>query len=224
MRNMGARGSGTSTRRGRLAVGGLVVLALAVGVGRIGDLLPSLPNPFATDTVDRSQPALLQSLEDLSRYQAARANFEVIVDSEKDARFMPSVIRGERTLFVGSGSVEAFVDFSGLDERSIRVSDDRRSVEVTVPAPTLSEPRVDPGQSRVVSRDRGVLDRVGSVFSDSPTSDRPLFLAAEDKMRTAAAASDLRTRAEQNTRQMLEGTLRSLGFTTVTVTFAPSPA
>ncbi len=224
MRNMGARGSGTSTRRGRLAVGGLVVLVLAVGVGRIGDLLPSLPNPFATDTVDRSQPALLQSLEDLSRYQAARANFEVIVDSEKDARFMPSVIRGERTLFVGSGSVEAFVDFSGLDERSIRVSDDRRSVEVTVPAPTLSEPRVDPGQSRVVSRDRGVLDRVGSVFSDSPTSDRPLFLAAEDKMRTAAAASDLRTRAEQNTRQMLEGTLRSLGFTTVTVTFAPSPA
>ncbi|MDP8937654.1 MAG: DUF4230 domain-containing protein [Actinomycetota bacterium] len=205
-------------------MGGLVVLVLAVGVGRIGDLLPSLPNPFATDTVDRSQPALLQSLEDLSRYQAARANFEVIVDSEKDARFMPSVIRGERTLFVGSGSVEAFVDFSGLDERSIRVSDDRRSVEVTVPAPTLSEPRVDPGQSRVVSRDRGVLDRVGSVFSDSPTSDRPLFLAAEDKMRTAAAASDLRTRAEQNTRQMLEGTLRSLGFTTVTVTFAPSPA
>lgn len=221
---MGARGSGTSTRRGQLVVGGLVVLALAVGVGRIGDLLPSLPNPFATDTVDRSQPALLESLEDLSRYQAARANFEVIVDSEKDARFLPSAIRGERTLFVGSGSVEAFVDFSGLDESSIRVSDDRRSVEVTVPAPTLSEPRVDPGQSRVVSRDRGVLDRVGSMFSDSPTSDRPLFLAAEGKMRAAAAASDLRARAEQNTRQMLEGTLRSLGFTTVTVTFAPSQA
>lgn len=220
---MGARGSGTSSR-GRWAAGGLVVLALAVGAGRIGDLLPSLPNPFASETVDRTQPALLESLEDLSRYEAARANFEVVVDSEKDARFLPSVIRGERTVFVGAGSVEAFVDFSQLDERSIRVSDDRRSVEVTVPAPALSDPRVDPERSRVVSRDRGILDRVGSVFSDSPTSDRRLYLAAEQKMEAAAAASDLRARAEENTRTMLEGTLRSLGFTTVTVAFAANPA
>lgn len=220
---MDVRGSGKSGRTGRLAVGGLLVLAVAVGAGRIGDLLPSLPNPFGAETVDRSRPALLQSLEDLSRYEAARANFEVIVDSEKDARFLPSVIRGERTLFVGSGSVEASVDFSQLDERSIRVSDDRRSVEVTVPAPTLSEPRVDPDHSRVVSRDRGILDRVGSAFSDSPTSDRSLYLAAENKMQVAAAASDLRARAEHNTRQMLEGTLRSLGFTNVTVTFAANP-
>ncbi len=201
-----------------------MVTALMVGAGRIGDLLPSLPNPFGSETVDRTQPAILQSLEDLSRYEAARANFEVIVDSEKDARFIPSVIRGERTVFVGAGSVGATVDFSGLDEDSIRVSEDRRSVEVTVPAPTLSEPRVDPDRSRVVSRDRGVLDRVGSMFSDSPTSDRPLYLAAEGKMRSAADASDLRARAEENTRRMLEGTLRALGFSTVTVTFASSPA
>ena len=201
-----------------------MVAALMVGAGRIGDLLPSLPNPFGSETVDRTQPAILQSLEDLSRYEAARANFEVIVDSEKDARFIPSVIRGERTLFVGAGSVEATVDFSALDEGSIRVSDDRRSVEVIVPAPTLSEPRVDPDRSRVVSRDRGVLDRVGSMFSDSPTSDRPLYLAAEKKMRAAAGSSDLQARAEDNTRQMLDGTLRALGFTSVTVTFVSNPA
>ena len=201
-----------------------MVAALMIGAGRIGDLLPSLRNPFGSETVDRTQPAILQSLEDLSRYEAARANFEVIVDSEKDARFIPSVIRGERTLFVGAGSVEATVDFSGLDEGSIRVSEDRRSVEVTVPAPTLSEPRVDPDRSRVVSRDRGVLDRVGSMFSDSPTSDRSLYLAAEQKMRAAAGSSDLQARAEDNTRQMLDGTLRALGFTNVTVTFVSNPA
>lgn len=219
---MRARSEGGSGRSGRMVAGGLVALGLVVGAGQIGDLLPSLPNPFGSETVDRSQPTLLKSLEDLSRYEAARANFEVIVDSEKDARFLPSFIRGERTLFVGAGSVDAFVDFSQLDERSIRVSEDRRSVEVSVPAPTLSEPRVDPNLSRVVSRDRGVLDRVGSVFSDSPTSDRPLYLAAEQKMQTAADSSDLRARAEENTRNMLEGTLRSLGFSAVTVTFAPS--
>ncbi|HEV3401571.1 MAG TPA: DUF4230 domain-containing protein [Acidimicrobiales bacterium] len=207
-----------------VAVAVVAALALLITTGRLADLFPSLPNPFGTEKVDRSQPALLESLHDLSAYHAASANFQVIVDTETDASFLPSAIRGERTVFVTAGSVDAAVDFSGLDEGAIRVSDDRRSVTVSLLAPTLSEPRVDPEQSRVVSRDRGLLDRLGSVFSDSPTSDQELYLAAEGKMRAAAAGSDLRARAEQNTRQMLETMLRTLGFTEITVSFAPNPA
>jgi hypothetical protein len=209
---------------GRLAVALALVAAVFLGAGRLGDLLPSIPNPFASDSVDRSQPALLQSIENLSRYQAASGNLQVIVDTEDDARFVPSFIRGERTVFVAAGTVEATVDFSRLDERAIVVSPDRTSVTVTLPPPTLSEPVVDPAQSRVATRQRGLLDRIGSAFSDSPTSDRGLYLLAQDKRRAAADATDLRARAEQNTRQMLEGMLGSLGFTTVTVNFAPDPA
>ncbi len=211
------------SRFGKFMAGGLVVLALLVAAGKVGDLLPSIPNPFGSRTVDRSQPALLESLEDLSRYQAATANLQVIVDTEKDAKFVPAIIRGERTVFVAAGTVDASVDFSALDERSIQVSEDRRSVTITLPAPALSPPRIDPKQSQVVSRQRGLLDRLGSVFSDTPTSDRPLLLAAEQKMAAAANQSDLRARAEQNTRSMLEGMLRALGYTDVTVTFAPNP-
>ena len=76
----------------------------------------------------------------------------------------------------------------------------------------------------MISRDRGLLDRLGSVFSDSPTGERGLQLAAQEKMKAAAAASDLSARAEQNTRKMLEALLGNLGFTSVTVTFVPSPA
>ncbi len=61
---------------------------------------------------------------------------------------------------------------------------------------------------------RGLLDRLGSVFSDTPTSGRLLVGAAEEKLRRAAAASDLRLQAEQNTRRMLDGMLRSLGSPT----------
>jgi len=212
-----------SRTRGVL-VAGLVVVGVLAGAGRLGGLLPSLPNPFGSATVDRSQPALLKSLVDLSKYQAATANLQVIVDSEKDAKFVPSFIRGERTVFVAAGSVDATVDFSQLDERSIQVSEDRRSATVVLPAPALSEAVVDPDQSRVATRSRGLLDRVGSVFSDSPTSERPLYLAAQAKMEKAAAESDLRARAEQSTTHMLEGLLRGLGFTSVTVTFSPNPA
>ena len=94
---------------------------------------------------------------------------------------------------------------------------------VVLPAPTLDEPTVDTDQSRVVSRDRGVLDRIGSAFSDNPTSERPLVQAAEEKMRAAAQESDLRKRAEDNTRRMLEGMLGALGYTSVNVTFSPTP-
>jgi hypothetical protein len=205
-----------------LALAGLVAVAALAVAGRL-DLFPSLPNPFGSETIDRTQPALLQSLADLSEYHAATGNFQVIVDTEKDTRFVPSFIRGERTVYVAGGSVDAVVDFSQLDERSIQASPDRTSVSVVLPAPTLAEPTVDPEESRVVSRDRGLLDRVGSAFSDNPAGERSLALAAQDKMRAAAAESDLRRRAEDNTRRMLEGMLRALGYSEVTVTFSPTP-
>jgi len=206
-----------------ILVAGLVLLGVLAGAGRLGGLIPSLPNPFGTKTVDRTQPALLKSLEDLSNYEAATANLQVIVDTEKDAKFLPSVLKGERTVFVAAGAVDATVDFSQLDERSVQVSEDRRSATIVLPAPALSRAVVDPEQSRVAARSRGLLDRVGSVFSDSPTSERPLYLAAQAKMDQAAAESDLRRRAEQNTTRMLTGLLRGLGFTSVQVTFSPNP-
>ena len=206
-----------------LGIAALVVFAALLGAGKLGGLFPSIGNPFGTETIDRTPPALLQSLTDLSDYHAASANFQVIVDTEKDTRFVPSFIRGERTVYVAGGSVDAIVDFSQLDERSIQVSPDRSSVTVVLPAPTIADPDLDPEQSRVVSRDRGVLDRIGSAFSDNPSTERPLVLAAEGKMREAAGASDLRAKAEDNTRKMLEGMLRALGYASVNVSFSPTP-
>lgn len=214
------------SRFGTVMFTALAVVALLVVAGKIGlgDFLPSIHNPFGTKTVDRSQPPLLKSIQDLSRYEAASANLQVIVDTEKDAKFLPQIIKGERTVYVAAGDVTATVDFSTLDERSIVVSEDRRSVNVTLPAPVFSAPHLDPEASQVVSRQRGLLDRIGSVFTDSPTSERSLQLAAEGKMVAAANDSDLRSRAESNTRQMLVNMLRALGYGNVTVTFAPNPA
>lgn len=214
------------SRIGTVIFAALAVVAGLIVVGKLGlsHFLPSLPDPFGTENVDRSQPALLKSLEDLSRYEAASANLQVIVDSEKDAKFLPQIIKGERTVFVAAGDVTATVDFSTLDERSIVVAPDKSSVTITLPTPVFSAPHIDPEGSRVVSRQRGLLDRIGSVFTDSPTSERSLLLAAEAKMAAAAHDSDLRARAETNTRQMLVNLLRPLGYGNVTVNFAVNPA
>lgn len=184
-------------------------------------LLPSL-NPFREDTKDRSQPVLLKSLEDLSQYRAATANLQVVVDVEQDTNLLPSFIKGERTLFVAAGTVDAAVDFTGLsrDKEAVKVSGDRRSVTLTLPAPTLTEPRIDPSRSRVYDRDRGILDRVDDALSDRPGDEQPLYLLATRKLAEAAASDPaLVQAAERNTRSMLQGLMRGLGFERVTIEF-----
>ena len=207
--------------RTRIPSGLIVAAAVAIAVVLLLRAIPSL-NPFATETIDRSQPAVLRSIEKLSEYRAATANLDVIVDVEQDAEFLPSFIKGEKVLFVAGGTVDAFVSF---EDPQVRVDEDRRTATITLPPPRLSEAQIDLERSRVYDRDRGLFDRVESVFEDSPTSDQELIALAQEKLEAAAAADrSLGTAAERNTRQMLEGLLTGLGFEEVTVRFAePTP-
>jgi len=201
----------------RLLLAAVVVVALILALPA---LIPAL-NPFKEKTKDRSQPVLLKSLEDLSEYRAASASMQVVVDVEQDTELIPSFIRGERTLFVAAGDVDAAVDFSRLSGNAVRVSDDRRSVAITLPTPHLTEPRLDPDRTRVYDRDRGLVDRIEDAFSDRPGDEQPLYQLAERKLIEAARANpDLLPTAERNTRSMLVGMMRGLGFERVTVTFA----
>ena len=204
-------------------LGALVLFVAVAGLSGLR-LWPSFPNPFATRQVDRSPPVLLKAIEDLAVYKAAKGNFQVVVDLEERTGPSPLDLKGERTLFVAGGSVDAEVDFSNLKGEAIKVSPDGTRVDVTLPHARLTPARVDPEQSRVFSRERGLLDRLGSVLSDNPTSERELYRLAQAKMQAAAAQSDLQARAEQNTRAMLQSMLRSLGYREVTVTFRDPPS
>ena len=196
------------------------MLALWVAFGGLGGCFPSFGNPFREETVDRSSPVVLKSIENLRRFQAATGHYEVIVDLEKDTRFVPSPIRGERVLFVAVGDVEAGVDFTGLNDDAVRVSDDRRTVRLELPHAELFRARVDPARSYVYDRDRGLIDRVASLFQDNPTSEQELYVLAQQKLEEAAEESpDILARAERNTRLMLVGLLEALGFTSISIEF-----
>jgi len=210
--------------RRRVPGGGIVVVVLAaIGLfvvgGWLGGLLPSFVNPFREETVDRSRPALLKAMTDLREYRASSGHFEVIVDVEKDTRFVPSFLKGERVLFVAVGSVDAAVDFTGLSGDAVDV--DGKSVTVALPPAHLTEPRLDVEASYVYDRDRGLVDRVGSLVGEGQ-NERDVYALAERKLAEAARGpgSGLLPRAEANTRRMLTAFLRSLGFTSVDVSFA----
>jgi hypothetical protein len=201
----------------------VAVLLGWTGLHHLGDLLPDWGNPFRTEEVDRTGPAVLKALEDLHEYRAATGSYQVMVDIEKDAKFLPPFLKGERTLFLAQGSVDAGVDFSALGPESVAVNPDR-SVTITLPHAQLSKPVLDTAASRVVDRDRGLLDRLGSVFSDSPTGEQSLYAAAEPKLRAAANETALVAKADENTTDMLRRLLGALGFDQVDVHFTDNPA
>src|SRR4051812_3371337 len=184
-----------------LILAALVVLGVALLLKGISGLWPSFGNPFRTETVDRSSPVVLKAIQDLRRFEAASGHFQVIVDVEKDTHLVPSAIRGERVLFVAVGSVDSGVDFGGLNEDAIDVSRDRKRVTLPLPRARFFDTRVDPERSYVYDRDRGLVDRVASLFQDSPTGERELYVLAQQKLLEAARnGSGILRRAERNTR------------------------
>jgi hypothetical protein len=205
-----------------VAIGAVVAVALILLASAV-DPWNWIPNPFSQSKVDRSAPALLNRLEDLSDYRAASAQLQELVDIEHDTRFVPSLISGDRVSFLAFGTVDAVVDFGGLGPGAVTVSDDRKTVDVTLPHARIDTVKVDPDRSRVLNRQRGVLDRLGSVFTDNPTSERELYQLSEDKLRIAAGQSKLTARAETNTTRMLQALFRTLGFEHITITFATNP-
>lgn len=206
--------------RGLLGVLGAVALAVVVLLGiQATGILPDFRNPFAKEQTDRSQPPLLKSIRDLSRYVAAEGNFQVVVDVQKDRRNVPDFLLNQRTLFVGAGRVEAYVDFSKIADGAVVVSDDGKSVEIKLPAPQLGETDLDMDKSYVFAEERGLINRLNDLVGGDPNRQQQVYQLAEDRIGAAARDSGLTARAQENTRKMLEGLLRSLGYQKVTVTY-----
>ena len=197
---------------------GLAALAIMV-VGMIA-AWNWVGNPFGVDTIDRSPPPVLKEIRDLSEYHAAEGSFETIIDLEKDVRFVPSVLAGQKVLFIGVGRVDAYVDLGGLAESAIDIDEEANSITVRLPPAQLDDVVIDHELSRVYDRDRGLFDRIGIMFVDNPNSEDELFAGAVAKIEEAALATSLLETAETNTADMIDGMLSLAGFDVVTVEFA----
>jgi Protein of unknown function (DUF4230) len=215
------RSPGGPLRLALAALAAAVALAVAlVAAGRLFDW-----NPFGTTDRDRSGPVVLTALRDLSEYHAASGTYQIVVDLEQDSRYVPDVLKGKRTLFLAIGSVDAFVDFGKLGDKSVWVSDDRRTVRLSLPHAQLAKPAVDANESRVLDRNLGLIDRLGNLFGNNADPQiQQVYALAAQKLGDAARDGRLTTRAEANTRSTLERMLHALGFTTVTIDFGGGEA
>ncbi|OLT16686.1 hypothetical protein BJF80_04915 [Serinicoccus sp. CUA-874] len=193
----------------------VVLLALVGGLALLTDWRPSL-NPFTEEEIDRTGPSVLQSLTEISDFHAASAYYETVVDLERDTRFVPGWISGERVLYVGKGTVDAVVDFSALDDRRVQVDEESGAVRVRLPEPSVGDPVLDLEESYVVSVDRGITNR----FRGSDLEQEAQRVAVAQMSEAAEGTGPLVELAESNTVAMLEGLLEALGHEDVSVTFA----
>lgn len=189
-----------------------VLVAVGVLVAAVLVVPRFLPG---TDTVDRSQPALLQSLRDLSQYHASAGEFQVVLDIERDVRYVPSALAGQRTLFVAAGTVNAYVEFGGLADGALEVSPttatgEARKVRLALPKAVLDKPNLDQERCYVFAQERGLLDRLTALVETQ--DQQPFYVAAEQKIADAARESGLVERADENTRKMLTGMFGALGY------------
>jgi uncharacterized protein DUF4230 len=196
----------------------IAVIALLVVLSAVR-LLPQLRNPFVTTTKVKAQPPLLKSITALSRYEAASGNFQVVVDLTQHTSFLPSFLAGSQTLFIGDGSVIAFVNFSGLKHNAIVVGPGRTRVTIKLPRAQIEPAALDVNQSYVFAEQQGLVNKVAGFFSGNPNSQQAVYVAAEKKINQAARSSPLLIDAQRNTTAMLDGMLTALGFTTINVTY-----
>lgn len=195
--------------RGALVAAVFIILGAAVFV--FGQF-----KPFGAESIDRSQPAMLKSVRDLSQFHAAAGEFQVVLDIENDVKWVPAALAGERTLFVAAGSVNAYVDLGSLKDDGLVLSPDRKTVELRVPKPQLDKPNLHHDRSYVFSQERGLINDLQALAG--PPDQQRFYVAAEAKLTEAAKQSELLKRAEDNTRVMLTGMLQSLGFQVKVVT------
>jgi len=210
------RDSGNSALARTAIVAGAILLMVFM-VSRL--------DPFGETTVDRSGPAVLKSIDNLGELKSASANLQVVVDVEKDANNIPDWLKGERYLFVAAGNVDAVVDMRNLPDDAIEVSRDRRSVTLTLPRAELRPARLDTKRSRIFSRDRGLIDRVGDLVGDGVGREQEIYALGTRKLDEGAAADpQVLLQAEANAKATLTGLLKGLGFESVTIKFeGPDP-
>jgi hypothetical protein len=187
---------------------GAVVLAAVLFIWR----------PFDSATTLRATPSVVIAVRDLARLETAEYHIERIVDLRDSQSLLFGLIKTQDAiLFVAVGQVTAGVDLGELTDGDVKVDQARGTADVSLPAPRVFSTRLDNERSWVYAR---VTDVLAQRHEDLETRARQ---EAERTLEQAALDGGILERARENAERTVATFVRSLGYSTVTVSSKQGP-
>ena len=159
--------------------------------------------------LEADQSAIVQRVQRLQRLESVKYTLEKVVTGERESRFLPQSIAGERLLMIVHGEVFAGVDLSKLTSNEVQVHG--KQVRITLPHAEVFSTRIDNNQTKVYSRETGLL-----VAAD-PNLESEVRAEAERQLLQAALTDGILTTASANARGTVTALVQALGFTDVEV-------
>lgn len=161
----------------------------------------------------RSSPSVVVAVRDLARLESVEYHVERVIDLRDRQSLLFGLVRTQDAiLFVAVGQVTAGVDLGELAEKDVVVDRERGTATITLPPARVHATRLDNERSWVYARTTDVL---AQRREDLETRARR---EAERTLEKAALDAGILQRARTNAEQTVASLVRSLGYTTVSVT------
>ncbi|MDH3248045.1 MAG: DUF4230 domain-containing protein [Acidimicrobiia bacterium] len=207
-------------RIGRMIVIGLGIAALvllgslAYIAGKAAETVADLGDQTAVITGEgeftRLGPVTAQAIRELSELTTVEIIQYTTIEKGDDRGWLNWATGDQISMFVVA-SIGAGVDLAELDDDDILAEPETGEAVVRLPAAEITYIAPDTEATHVYNRQTGVFTK------GDPDLERAARLAAEEVLVVQALDAGLLERAETRAITVLEGLIRSLGYTDVTV-------
>jgi hypothetical protein len=214
-------------RRYRVAVAVATVLLLALVV-RSADPFDWFVSGPDGEPAAAGEPTLI-AIRETAELKAASGTFSVPVELDVEQtglrQRLPDFVDQEKIIAIYQADVDATIDLRGLTADAIDADPETRTITVRVPTPKLSRPAIDPENSRIVSHDRGALQRIEDALGEgSLAAKEQLDAAAVEAIAKAARESELPDTARVNGARFLTLLCERMGYEHITIEYAGAPS
>jgi hypothetical protein len=220
------RGSGCGAGLLYVMLGAIAIFVLLLLVGR--PLVGQLFGGFATNLGETARQVVatptttvfdrggaIKQIQSLNRLETSSFSIERIIEANIARGNILDSILGERLLLIASGNVVAGIDMSKLKESDVIISQDGKSITITLPPSEIFSKGLDNNRTRVYDRQTSIGTQIfGGENKDLETQAR---LAGEDEILRAACEGGIMQKAADEAQRSMEQFLRLLKFQEVQV-------
>jgi hypothetical protein len=220
------RGGGCGAAVLYIMLGAIAIFVLMLLVVR--PLLGSFASNFATNIGETARQVVatptttvfdrggaIKQIQSLNRLETSSYSIERIIEANIARGNILDSILGERLLLIASGNVVAGIDMSKLKESDVIISQDGKSITITLPPSEIFSKGLDNQRTRVYDRQTRIGTQIfGGENQDLETQAR---LAGEEEILRAACEGGIMQKAADEGQRSMEQFLRLLKFQEVQV-------